>query len=196
MTLLFKSSSSLVLLLQFLVLYDGVVPSQTPLAASHLLLPNPLQPQTPFWRNNLSWCASLQLSLPLKTQKCSNFPSQLGLLTPILALFIGSLLLSQPDKSIRIYLCSQSSLRGIDSASFCWTNCNLCNWCLPRGQKAYLILICSYFITKNTCLCQKIHFCMWFLQENQRFHILAHWSAAPIANFYINIHFLEHGFCH
>ena len=37
---------------------------------------------------------------------------------------------------------------------------------------------------------------MWCLQENQRFHILAHWSAAPIANTHNKVHLLEYGFCH
>ena len=49
---------------------------------------------------------------------------------------------------------------------------------------------------KTTCFCKKIHCYMWCLQENQRFHIFAHWCAAPIANSHIKIHFVEHGFCH
>ena len=105
LTLLFKSASSLVLLLWFLTLYLGVL-QFTPLAAPPLLLLHPLQPWTPFWWKSLFWCAALQLSLTLTTLKCAVLPNQLGFLTPIFYLFTSSLLPYWPDKSIRMHLCN------------------------------------------------------------------------------------------
>ena len=47
-----------------------------------------------------------------------NLPNFLGILIPIVILFTSSLLPRWPAKSIRMHLCNESSLKGMNYASF------------------------------------------------------------------------------
>ena len=78
-----KLSSGLLLLLQFLTLYLGILLSKTPFTTPHTLLIHTLYTWTPLQWRNISWCIFMQFNSTLQILNYATLATCLGLMTPL-----------------------------------------------------------------------------------------------------------------